>query len=248
MRDPIVGDRRVRHAIGYAIDRAAIVKYLRRDLARVARGVLPPESWAFEPDLFGFDFDPERAKRLLDEAGYPDPDGDGPLPRLSLSLKISTSEDIRLQSTVIQQDLRKVGIDLDVRTYEFATVFADILKGNFQLMSLQWIGGAMIEPDILRRIFHSGQVPPGGFNRGYYRNEEVDRLLDLASAAQSEAERKRYYGEAQRLIAVDAPYIPIWHRVNVMLAQPNLDGLHMTPTVHFATLKDVRRVGRAAAE
>lgn len=245
MRDPALADRRVRHAIGYAIDREAIVKYLRRDLARVATGLIPPQAWAYEPDIFAFTYDPQRAMQLLDEAGYRDPDGGGPLPRLRLSLKISTNEEIRLQSTVIQQDLRRVGIDLDVRSYEFATVFADIQKGNFQLMSLQWVGGAVIEPDILRRVFHSQQVPPGGFNRGYYSNPEVDRWIDLASAALTEAERKKYYAEAQKIIAFDAPYIPIWNRVNAMIARPDLTGLRMRPTGEFSILRDVRRITRA---
>jgi peptide/nickel transport system substrate-binding protein len=243
MRDPVVADKRVRHAIGYAIDRDAITKYLRRDLARPATGIIPPQAWAYEPDIFTFSYDPARAMRLLDEAGYRDPDGpDGPLPRLTLSLKISTSEEVRLQSTVIQENLRRVGIDLDLRSYEFATVFADILKGNFQMMSLIWIGGAVIDPDILRRVFHSSQVPPVGFNRGHYSNAEVDRLIDLASAALTEPERGRYYGAAQQIIAEEAPYIPLWNRVNVMLAQPDLEGLRLTATAHFTVLKDVRRV------
>ena len=242
MRDPVLMDKRVRHAIGYATNRDAIVKYLRRDLAHPATGLLPPQAWAFEPSIFTFTFDPDRARQLLDEAGYRDPDGPGPLPRLRLSLKISTNEEVRLQSTVIQQDLRRVGIDLDVRSYEFATVFADILKGNFQIMSLQWVGGAVIDPDILRRVFHSSQVPPVGFNRGYYRNPEVDRLIDLASAAAEESERKKYYGAAQRVVAEDAPYIPIWNRVNVAVAQKTLAGLRLTPHVDFSMLRDVRRV------
>jgi peptide/nickel transport system substrate-binding protein len=248
MRDPVLSDKRVRHAIGYAIDRDAITKYLRRDLARPATGLIPPQAWAYERDIFTFSYDPERAMRLLDEAGYRDPDGpDGPLPRLMLSLKISTSEEVRLQSTVIQENLRRVGIDLDLRSYEFATVFADILKGNFQMMSLIWVGGAVIDPDMLRRVFHSSQVPPVGFNRGYYSNAEVDRLIDLASAALTEPERKRYYAAAQKIIAEEAAYIPIWNRVNVMLARPDLDGLRLTATAHFAALKDVRRLSAGQA-
>ena len=241
MRDAVVSDKRVRHAIGYATNRDAIVKYLRRDLAHLATGLLPPRAWAYEPDIFMFTYDPEKAKRLLDEAGYRDPDGDGPLPRLRLSLKISTNEEVRLEATVIQQDLRRVGIDLDVRSYEFATVFADILKGNFQIMSLRWVGGAVIDPDILRRIFHSSQTPPSGFNRGYYRNPEVDRLLDLAGATLDEPERKKYYSAAQRLIAEDAVYIPIWNRVNVAVAQKELTGVRLMPSIDLSMLKDVRR-------
>jgi len=243
MRDPVVQDKRVRHAIGYAINRDAIVTYLRRGLARPAVGLVPPQAWAFQPDVRTFPFDPARAKALLDEAGYRDPDGDGPQPRLRLSLKISTNEETRLQSTVIQQDLRRVGIDLDLRSYEFATFYADVLKGDFQIFSLQWVGGALADPDIIRRVFHSAQVPPAGFNRGYYKNPDVDRLIDEASAALSEDERRAKYSRAQQLIAEDAPYIPIWNRVNAIIAQPGFSGLHLSLTGDFQSLRDVRWVG-----
>ena len=139
-RDAVLRNVKVRHAIGHAINRQAIVDYLRRGLATVANTMLPPTNWAYEPDVVVLDYDPGRAKALLDEAGYHDPDGDGPRPRLSLSLKTSTVEYSRLQGAVIQQNLREVGIEIDVRSYEFATLYADILKGNFQMYSLQWVG------------------------------------------------------------------------------------------------------------
>ena len=243
MLDPLLKDKRVRHAIGYAIDRRAIVEYLRRGLARPATGLIPSQAWAYQPDVFQFTYDPNRARQLLDEAGYKDPDGDGPLPRLHLSLKVSNAEETRLQATVIQQELRDVGIDLDVRSYEFATMYADVLKGNFQMFSLQWVGAAMVDPDILRRVFHSTQTPPAGFNRGHYSNPEVDRLLDLAGGATSEAERKKYYGDAQKIIAEDAPYISIWNRTNVAVAQPTLTGLHLNAVGNFESLKDVIKGG-----
>jgi peptide/nickel transport system substrate-binding protein len=129
----VLRDVRVRQAIAYAIDRNAIIEYLRRGLGVPAVGLLPALSWAFAADAFSFPYDPARARALLDEAGYLDPDGDGPKPRLRLSLKTSsTLEFNRLQATVIQQNLRAVGIDLDVRSYEWAT-FYDVLKGNFQI-------------------------------------------------------------------------------------------------------------------
>ncbi len=211
-RDPVLRDVKVRHAIGHAINRQAIVDYLRRGLATVADTMLPPTNWAYEPDVVVLDYDPGRAKALLDEAGYPDPDGDGPRPRFSLSLKTSTVEFYRLQGAVIQQDLRQVGIEIDVRSYEFATLYADILKGNFQMYSMQWVGVALADPDILRRVFHSQQVPPGGFNRGYFNDPDVDRLIDKASQATDYETRKRLYGEVQKLIAQAAPYISLWHR------------------------------------
>ena len=182
LRDEILKDVRVRQAIAYAIDKQAIIDYLRRGLAAPTAGMLPPVSWAFEPGVRTFGFDPAKSRALLDAAGYPDPDGDGPAPRFRLSLKVSNSEFNRLQSTVLQQNLAAVGIALDVRTYEFATLYADVLKGSFQLFTLQWVGGAVADPDILRRVFHSGQVPPAGFNRGFFNDPRVDRLLDTAAS------------------------------------------------------------------
>jgi peptide/nickel transport system substrate-binding protein len=93
-------------------------------------------------------------------------------------------------------------------------------------------------------VFHSSQVPPAGFNRGYYSNPEVDRVIDAASRALSEDERRVLYGQAQRLIAEDAPYIPIWNRVNVILAQPGFSGLHLPPTGDFQSLRDAHWAAR----
>jgi peptide/nickel transport system substrate-binding protein len=241
MRDPLLSDRRVRHAIAYAIDRQAIVDYLRRGQAQPAVSLLPPVSWAFEPDVRAFPQDRARAKQLLDEAGYRDPDGEGPRPRISLSLKVSTNEFQRLQATVIQQNLRDVGIEVDVRSYEFATLYADVLKGNFQMCTLQWVGGAVADPDILRRVFHSQQVPPNGFNRGHYSNPEVDRALDRAQLSNDEAERKRLYAIAQRLVAADVPYVSLWTKTNVAVMQATIGGLRLVPTADFSVLKDVFR-------
>ena len=241
MRDPLLRDLRVRKAIGYAIDRQAIVDYLRRGLAAPAAGILPPVSWAFEPSMFTFTYDPARARALLDEAGYADPDGDGPQPRFHLTLKVSNVEFNRLQSAVIQQNLRAVGIALDVRTYEFTTLYADVLKGSFQLFTLQWVGGAVADPDILRRVFHSSQVPPAGFNRGYFQNPTVDRLLDEAAVTTDEDRRHKLYGEVQRHIAEEAPYISLWYKTNVAVAQSTLTGIRIPPIADFTFLRNVAR-------
>jgi peptide/nickel transport system substrate-binding protein len=242
VQDPILSDRRIRHAIGYAIDRQAIVDYLRRGLARPAVGLLTSLAWAFEPDVFEFTHDPARAMRLLDEAGYPDPDGDGPRPRLRLTMKISTSEETRLQCMVIQQDLKRVGIDLDLRSHEFATMMADVLRGNFQMTALQWVGGAVVDPDILRRVYHSSQMPPAGFNRGRYSNPEADRLIELATRALTNDERQAHYSALQKVVAEDAVYIPIWSKVNAVVRHPALTGTRVNPLADFKALANIQRV------
>ncbi len=239
LRDPVLKDKRVRHAIGYAIDRQAIVDYLRRGLAKPAVGVLSPVAWAFEPHVHQFTYDVAKAKRLLDEAGYRDPDGDGPQPRLRLSLKTSTDEFYRLQAAIIQQNLRLVGIDVDVRSYEFATFYADVISGNVQMYTLQWVG--VTDPDMLRRVFHSEQVPPIGFNRIYYSNPEVDRLIDRATTAPTDEERLKYYSEVQKAVAEDAPYISLWYKTNIAVTRPNITGMRLSAQADFLALKDVRK-------
>jgi len=247
MRDPALADVRVRQALAYAIDRRAIVDYLRRGLATPALGLLPPNSWAFTPNVRTFDFDPSKARALLDEAGYRDPDGDGPQPRLRLTLKCSNLEFNRLQSTVIQQNLQAVGIALDVRTYEFATLYADVIAGNFQMYTLQWSGAAVSDPDILRQVFHSAQTPPRGFNRGFFSNARIDTLLDQASGETDPARRLQLYGEVQQILADQVACISLWTKTNFVVAQRSIRGVHLSPFGDFFFLKDVSRVPIASA-
>ena len=239
LTDPILSRVEVRKAIGFAIDREAIVKYLRRGFASTAVGIVPPMSWAFERNVFDFVHDPGQAERLLDAAGFRDPDGPGPLPRFRLSLKTSTTEVYRIQAAAIQHDLGRVGIAVDVRSSEFQTLSADVLRGNFQLYTLQFVG--VTDPDILRLVYHSQQVPPTGLNRVRYRNPDVDRLIEEASAAPDEGDRRRLYAQAQQRIASDVPYISLWYKTNVAIFQPDIHGVSLSPIADFTFLKDVYR-------
>ncbi len=239
LRDPALADARVRRAIGFAVDADAIIKHLRRGLARRATGVVPAMSWAYADDAPAFSYDVAEAGRLLDAAGFPDPDGDGPLPRLRLTLKTSTAEAYRLQAAVIQQNLADAGIALDVRSYEFATLMTDVVRGNVQLYTLQYVG--VTDPDMLRRAFLSTQTPPVGFNRGHYRNPDVDALLGRASTALDETERRELYREIQRIVAADAPYISLWAKTNVAVSQRDLEGITLSPIADFTFLARVRR-------
>jgi peptide/nickel transport system substrate-binding protein len=244
-RDPVLQHVAVRRAIGYAVDRDAIVKYLRRGYARVAVGIVPPMSWAYEQDVFDFKHDPTEARRLLDEAGYRDPDGDGPLPRFRLSLKTSTSEVYRVQAAAIQADLARVGIEVDVKSSELQTLFADVLRGGFQMYTLQWVG--VTDPDMLRRVYHSRQTPPAGLNRVHYSNADVDRLIESAAAAVDDDERRPFYTRAQQLIADDVPYISLWYKTNVAVFQPDIQGVRLSPIADFTFLKDLSRQAPVAS-
>ena len=159
LRDPILKDVRVRQALAYAIDREPILHYLWRDMARPANSVLPPQTGPTIPA-------PGSIRTMLPRPGScstrpaiaAGPDG----VRFHLLMKTSTDESTRLLCAVLQQQLRQVGIALDIRSYEFATFYADVVRGAFQLYSLRWVGGSNQDPDIFENVFDSASFAPRG--------------------------------------------------------------------------------------
>ncbi|RJP23144.1 MAG: ABC transporter substrate-binding protein [Deltaproteobacteria bacterium] len=238
LRDRALRDVRVRRAIALAVDRDAIVRTIWKGRADVVESILPPGSWASAPDLPRTHHDPEGAKRLLDAAGYRDPDGDGPFPRLRLSYKTSQNEVRRRVATVIQEQLRQVGIAVEIQSLEWGTFFSDVKKGNFQLYGLTWVGIA--DPDIFHHAYHSGSVPPDGANRGGYANAEVDRLTTAARREPSREKRRAMYREVQRILARDLPVFPLWAGRNILVRDRRLAGFALTPDESYAPVRSMR--------
>jgi len=232
LRDPILKDVRVRQAIAYALDRRPIIKYLWRGQAQPARSILPPQSWAYNGDVATYDHDPDKARALLDAAGYPTVNG----VRFHLTMKTSTTESTRLMVAVMQQQLREVGIVLDIRRFESATFFADVTHGLFQLYSLRWIGGNE-DPDIFELAFHSARTPPNGANRGYYSNPKVDVLIDRARREVDPKVRKPIYAELQRILAEELPYVDLWYLDNVLVHNKRVVNLKLNPAGNFDFLR-----------
>lgn len=209
---PALGDVRVRHAIAYAIDRSLLVQAKFQGRARLARGWIPPGHWAYEADVPTYDFDPARARALLDEAGLRDPDGDGPEPRLRLALRTSTDRMRQSIARAIGAMLGDVGIEVDVRPSEVATLIADLNRGRFELATMQV--PEVFEPHVLSWFFGSDKIPGAGregANRWRYHNPELDRLFAAGIATTVRAERRAIYVDAQRILATDLPVVPLWH-------------------------------------
>ncbi|MGA8153170.1 MAG: ABC transporter substrate-binding protein [Terriglobales bacterium] len=232
MRDPILQDVRVRQALAYAVDRQPIIHYLLRDFARPAYSLLPPESWAYAPEIPHHDYNPERARQLLDQAGYPAVGG----VRFHLTMKTSTEESTRLLAAVLQQQLREVGVVLDIRTFEFATFFSDVTRGAYQVHSLRWVGGNE-DPDIFEYVFHSSKFSPHGANRTFYANPRVDVLIDQARSELDQSARKLLYGEIQQILAEELPYIDLWYQDNVMVHSRRVKNLTLNPAGNYDFLK-----------
>lgn len=234
LRDPYLKDVRVRRAVALAINRPLMLHTLWRDQARLADNLLPPGHWARTDDTARYDFDPAKASALLDQAGYPrGKDGI----RFHLQMKISTSSNpTRLMALVVQQQLRAVGIALDVRSYEFATFYADITKGSFSMYALRWIGGNE-SPDIFRYGYTTETLPPHGANRGHYYNAALESAIADARAATDRAAERVDYVKAQQILAEDVPTIYLWYQDNVVVHTRRLQHIESSPSGDYDFLK-----------
>jgi peptide/nickel transport system substrate-binding protein len=231
LEDPILRHREVRQALAYATDRESLIKYLLRDEAKLASGLLPPNHWAYEPEVQKYGYDPEKAERLLDAAGFVRKNGGV---RFQVMLKVSTEEQARIVGAALQEQWRKVGVELEVRPLELATLFSDLGKGHFQISYLRWVG-ANNDPDVFELVFHSKRIPPDGPNRGRYRNAKVDALTDGIRTEMDREKRKELCSEVQKIVAEELPYIPLWY-VDVVSVHRRGMKVELTPTGDYEFL------------
>ena len=238
--DPILKDRRVRQAIAMAIDRPGIIAAKFGGRARLATGLLPPNHWAYASDARRWDRDLAAANRLLDDAGFPDPDGAGPRPRFSMIYKTSSDAFRVAVARTIAAQLAAIGIEVEVRSFEFATFFADVKKGTYQIASMQTAD--ITEPDFYFTYFHSSWIPspknPDGYNRWRYVNADVDRLTVAGRRELDPAKRRAIYAAVQRIVAEDVPVVPLFHEDNVVVMNAAVHGYTITPNARLIGLRD----------
>jgi peptide/nickel transport system substrate-binding protein len=237
---PQLRDVRVREAIALAIDRRAIVDAKLGGRAVLATGLLPPAHWAYNADVPHWDHDLARANRLLDEAGLPrGKDG----VRLHLIYKTSADAFRITLARLIAAQLADVGLDVEVRAFEFATIFADIKKGNYDIASMQTT--PITEPDFYFFYFNSERIPdardPDGGNRWRYRSAEVDRLTTAGRHESDRAKRIALYAQIQRLVATDLPIVPLWHEDNVVLSNVDVQGYTISANAGLFGLVTARK-------
>ena len=245
---PPLDDVRVRRAIALAIDREAIVTHLLSGRARLATALLPPGHWAHDDGVPVRGADAAEARRLLDDAGFADPDGDGPQSRLRLRYSAPQSEQAAQQASVLQEQLAQVGIALDVFTFEWPTFYDDLRSGRFEILTSNWTDVG--DPDIYRLRFHSAFRPPAGLNRGGYASPEADRLIETGATLSDRSERLAAYAALQRLLDRDLPCVWLWHRQVRAASGPRLRGFALGAGADFRPLWRARVVasGEAAAE
>lgn len=237
--DPVLKDPKVRQAMAHAIDREKIIKFLLSGAATEATSLLSPENKYFKPGLKHYSHDPEKAKKLLDEAGFKDPDDSGPLPRFKLEYKTSNSSDATDLAQAVRDQLRMIGIEVNIRMYEWGTFYQDLKTGNFQVASGRLVG--ITDPDIYFDIFSSSRFAPEGRNRGFYSNKELDALLERGRVITEFKKRKPIYDKVQEIVANEIPYLSLWYLNNVAAYRKGISGYEMYPNGSYRFLINIHK-------
>lgn len=210
LKNPLFQDKRVRQAIAEAISKDDIIKGVYQGLAVPATGPFPVTSWAYNPDVKPWPYDPERAKALLAEAGWKDTDGDGILDKdgkpFAFTLVTNQGNKVRESiAQVAQMSLQKIGIKMEIRILEWSVfIHKYVDERAFEAVLLAW--NLARDPDAYA-IWHSSQKGKSQYNFVSYNNPEVDRLLELGRRTFGIEKRRPIYQKIHELIAADIPYV-----------------------------------------
>jgi len=226
--DPLLAQPALREAIAHGIDRQSIIDAMFSGHARIAGGLLVPEHWCGVTDMPGYEFNPKKAKALLKSIDFTKLSpglvtyNEHNEPIIELSYKTSNDPTRIRLATIYQSQLKKVGIHLNIQSYDWGTFYSDIKKGRFQLYSLAWVG--VKSPDIFQYVFDSSAIPPSGANRGRYRDETADKLIRLAGNTQDLAKQAELYRNLQRHLQKTLATMPLWYEDQYAVSRKEVTG------------------------
>jgi peptide/nickel transport system substrate-binding protein len=221
-------DKRVRQAANYAINKEAIVNDVLEGTADVAAGPTPPAfAWAYDNALKPYPYDPEKAKALLKEAG-----AEGAKLTFYVTEGGSGMLDPVPMGTAIQADLKAVGFDVEIKTFEWNTFLGEVnpgLEGKADMAEMAWMTN---DPDTLPFLaLRTGAWPDkGGFNSGYYSNPEVDKLLEQARVSTDQSKRAELYKKMQEIVHDDAPWVFIANWKQNAVTSDRVDNFRLEPS------------------
>ncbi|MFA5103784.1 MAG: peptide-binding protein [Candidatus Margulisiibacteriota bacterium] len=225
----IFSDKRVRKALAYATDKGQLIQLIFRGLASPAYSPMSPVGWTYDDNVEKYGFNVQNAKRLLDEAGWREGENgirekDGK--KLEFTILVNQGNKEREKAAVILQwQYKKIGVKVNVRVMEWSSLLrilnAKSGEKDFDAVIIGWSLG--IDPDSYS-IWHSSQYPLG-LNFIAYSNKEVDRLLEEGRTTIDKTERKKIYGNIQKIIAEEQPYIFLWYPRSIVAVADRVGGL-----------------------
>jgi peptide/nickel transport system substrate-binding protein len=240
-------DVRVRRALYHAVDVPTIVKEVLQGYGAVATGQFPPSSWAFDPGVKAYPYDPNRAQALLAESGWkPGPDGvlakDGK--RLAFSIRHDQADQtVKDTAVIIQEYLKKIGVEARLEPLDWPTFVKKLFASEFEGIVVGWTN--FHEPDpFAYSIWHSSQWKARNF--AHYRNPRADEALEAARKTTNQPERKRHYAEFSKVLMEDAPYVFLYFPAQVYVTRTGYEGFVPIPAYGgiYQSMKSVRWTGK----
>ncbi len=227
VNEPPLDDVKVRQALNFAIDKQEIASIVLGDLVVPADGILPPNFPGYDESVSGYQFDPLRAKELLEESKYGDDLAN--IPPITITTPGSFGANVSLDmEVVLQMWERNLGITAEFQQTEFATFLKDLHKGRFQMFDIGWIADYPDPENFLDILFHSDSSN----NHTHYSNPAVDALLMKARVETDETARYELYNQAEQMILDDAPWVPLWFDgESKLLVKPNVHDFLLPPLI-----------------
>jgi peptide/nickel transport system substrate-binding protein len=233
LKDPRFADHRVRQAFAHAINRRELIEGVVLGLAREANGPIRPGTWAYTEDVKRYEFDPDKARALLAEAGWKDRDGDGIVedkdgkPFAFTILTNQGNDERKKVAEIIQQRLKEIGVKAEIQVIEWAAFIKEYVKPRrFEAVILGL--GTGTDPDQYA-VWHSSQTGPDQMNRTSYANPEVDQLLEAGRTSCVQQDRVKYYRRIQQVLAEDLPMVFLYFKDELPVVSSRFHGVKVAP-------------------
>ncbi len=219
-------DKRVRQALNYAVNKEAIVRDVLKGTGSMSAGPVLPGTWGADAGLKPYPYDPERAKKLLADAGYPG----GFTTSMWVPESGSGMQSPVAMATVMQSNLKAVGVNVTLQTFEWGAFIAKLRSKEQELFALSWMAGNEDPDMVMYPLLHSSQWTPGGPNRALYKSDTFDELLHQARLTTDQAKRAELYRQAQRILADDPPWIFVDHEIQTAVHSKRVQGFKLHPS------------------
>ncbi|MCF7936652.1 MAG: ABC transporter substrate-binding protein [Synergistales bacterium] len=225
-KEPFKDNKKLRQALNYAVNREMINDLVIEGRYYPGKGVLPPGMFAYNEDLEGYSFNPEKARKLMAEAGYPD--------GFSCRLNVNNNPRHKAVAEAIQGQLMQLGIELDIHVLDWGVHLDLAERGETEMFRMGWVVDYADPDNFLYVLLSSENWGPKG-NYSFYKNEEVDALLKEARVETDQQKRKELYQKAEQIIVDDAPWIFLFHYTTSLLVQDWVENVHLPAMGDYAT-------------
>ena len=237
-----VKDPKVRQALLYGLNRDGFMQSYYQGYGQVYNSHILPTSWAYNPDVPKYEYNPEKAKELLDEAGWKDTNGNGVRDKDGVELELqwltyTGSKYVDALIPIVQQSWEQIGVKVTPELMEFGTMMDKVNNREYDIFNGAW--NLSIDPDP-SGIFAISQDVPGGFNNIGWRNEEADKLLKEGKGTTNQEERKKAYAEWQLKFSEDVPYILLGNAQEMFASNSRVKGYN--PSTYIDWTHDIYKL------